>query len=94
MTGKRGGKKVGPICVCPFSLLAAGGEILHVTSHARDLVFLGDEVMVFVCARQWPNNPEHVLVVPVAHYENIFQHNEPAGSSVGAGNAEQNAWPQ
>ena len=58
--------------VCPFCLLAAGTESPHVTSRASDLVFQDEEVMAFVCARQWPNNPGHVLVVPVDHYENIF----------------------
>lgn len=28
--------------------------------------------MAFIAPRWWPNNPGHVLVVPIGHHENIY----------------------
>lgn len=57
---------------CPFCLLANGVENEHVTSQASDIVYQDEAVLAFICSRQWPNNKGHVLIVPNAHYENIF----------------------
>ncbi|MGV1100990.1 HIT family protein [Thiovibrio sp. JS02] len=57
---------------CPFCLLAAGVANEHVTSRASDIVYQDEAVLAFICSRQWPNNKGHVLIVPAAHHENIF----------------------
>jgi histidine triad (HIT) family protein len=43
-----------------------------VLSRQTDIVYRDDEVFALISAHQWPNNPGHVLVVPVDHYENIY----------------------
>jgi histidine triad (HIT) family protein len=55
---------------CPFCRLAAGGETEH--SGQADVVFRTNGTTAFVAAKWWPRNPGHVLVVPDAHYENIY----------------------
>jgi histidine triad (HIT) family protein len=57
---------------CPFCLFLQGVEGGPVGSRQQDLVFCDHQVAAFVCLRQWPHNQGHVLVVPVAHWENIF----------------------
>jgi histidine triad (HIT) family protein len=55
---------------CPFCLVAGGGE--NQFTKQRDLVLRTDRAMAFVAARWWPNNRGHVLVVPTAHHENLY----------------------
>ena len=57
---------------CPFCLFLEGTEHATVGSRREDLVYCDDEVAAFVCLRQWPGTPGHVLVVPRAHWENLF----------------------
>src|SRR5262249_27412295 len=56
--------------VCPFCRLVAGGEDECRTQ--RDVVRRDELAMAFISPRWWPNNHGHVLVVPNAHYENLY----------------------
>lgn len=58
--------------LCPFCLLAA--NIVHpkVQSQPSDIIYRDQEVMALICAKQWPHNQGHVLIIPVEHYENIY----------------------
>lgn len=38
----------------------------------EDLVYADDAVYAIISAYQWPNNPGNVVVVPVQHFENIY----------------------
>ena len=58
--------------VCPFCLVVQGIENEHVHTLQDDVVYRDEDVTSFVCAAFWPNNPGHVLVVPNAHFENIY----------------------
>ncbi len=58
--------------VCPFCLLVAGIEDARVLSVQNDIVFKNEFVTAFIAARQWPNNKGHVLVIPNAHFENLY----------------------
>ncbi len=44
----------------------------HVWTKQGDVVLRDDLATAFVAASWWPNNPGHVIIVPNAHYENIF----------------------
>jgi histidine triad (HIT) family protein len=55
---------------CPFCLVAAGGE--DGLTLQQDVVLRTDRAMAFVASRWWPNNRGHVLVVPTAHHENLY----------------------
>ena len=37
-----------------------------------DLIYLDQEIYAMISAYQWPKNPGNVVVVPKAHYENIY----------------------
>lgn len=58
--------------VCPFCLLAAGVVNEHVWSRQSDIVYRDEGVMAFIAVGQWPGTPGHVLIVPVAHFENLY----------------------
>lgn len=58
---------------CPFCRLIAGADLGPSGSTQRDLVYRDDDVLAFVASKWWPNNKGHVLVVPAAHYENIYE---------------------
>jgi histidine triad (HIT) family protein len=55
---------------CPFCDLAQGGSD-ELTSEL-DIVARRDTAFAFISPRWWPNNQGHVLVVPTAHYENLY----------------------
>jgi len=55
--------------LCPFCRLVAGGEDERRTQ--RDIVRC-DELATAFSPRWWPNNHGHVLVVPNAHHENLY----------------------
>lgn len=53
---------------CPFCRnVATGGSDLPLEIVHRD-----DDVFVKVNPGWWPNNPGSVLVIPIAHHENVF----------------------
>lgn len=63
---------------CPFCALAAGAD----TDRQQDIVRRTAGAMAFICSRWWPNNHGHVLVVPVRHYENLYELPAEAGYAV------------
>lgn len=58
---------------CPFCDLVTGHPSPPTVSTAEDVVHRDDEVLAFVAARWWPDNPGHVLVIPVEHVENLYE---------------------
>jgi histidine triad (HIT) family protein len=62
-----------PDYVCPFCVIVAGGDNRAPYSTQSDVVLRGAHATAFINARWWPNNPGHVLVVPNAHIENIYE---------------------
>lgn len=57
---------------CPFCLIANGIENEQVLTCQSDVVYHDQLLTAFISARQWPQNQGHVIVIPNAHYENIF----------------------
>lgn len=55
---------------CPFCDLIAGKE--SELNRSRDIVFRNEYVTAAVAPKWAVNNPGHVLVMPNAHYENIY----------------------
>jgi len=55
---------------CPFCRLASGGDTGP--TGQDDVVYRDDQVIAFLSLHWRPNNPGHVLVVPVAHHENVY----------------------
>ena len=55
---------------CPFCRLVLGLDTP--ASSQDDIVYRDDDVLAFVPSSRWPNNPAHVIVIPTAHHENIY----------------------
>jgi histidine triad (HIT) family protein len=63
---------------CPFCALAAGVD----ADRQQDIVRRTAGAMAFVSPRWWPNNHGNLLVVPVGHYENLYELPDEAGHAV------------
>jgi histidine triad (HIT) family protein len=57
---------------CPFCRLVAGIDDERQVNTRRDIVRRGELTTAFISPRWWPNNHGHVLVVPNAHHENLY----------------------
>ena len=58
--------------VCPFCLIIQGVENEYVYSVQNDIIYRDETVTAFISSHQWPNNHGNVLIVPNAHFENIY----------------------
>lgn len=57
---------------CPFCDIAVGIDEENRLSIVSDIVYQDDTVTALVASHQYPRNTPNVLIVPNAHYENIF----------------------
>jgi histidine triad (HIT) family protein len=57
---------------CPFCLVVNGGSNPPPWTCQQEVVYRDEFVTAFISAAWWPNNPGHVIIVPNAHYENIY----------------------
>ncbi|GIF22735.1 histidine triad (HIT) family protein [Actinoplanes tereljensis] len=57
---------------CPFCRLVAGDEDEQRINTQHDIVRRDELATAFISPRWWPNNHGHVLVVPNAHHENLY----------------------
>lgn len=57
---------------CPFCAIAAGQEVEYAYTIADDIVLHTDHVTGFISSHWWPRNQGHVILIPNAHYENIY----------------------
>jgi hypothetical protein len=72
---------------CPFCALLGGGDTA--VDDQRDIV-LRTDLATAVMASNWrPGNEAHVIVVPNAHHENLYD--VPEGRSRGAGGGDRDA---
>jgi histidine triad (HIT) family protein len=63
---------------CPFCALASGAD----AERQQDIVRRTAGALAFISPRWWPANHGHVLVVPVRHYENLYELPPEAGHAV------------
>jgi histidine triad (HIT) family protein len=63
---------------CPFCALATGADI----DRQPDVVRRTAGAMAFISPHWLPNNHGHVLVVPIRHYENLYELPAEAGHAV------------
>ncbi len=57
---------------CPFCQVARRVENRDDYSRVSDIVYQDERVMAWVALHQYPRNTPNMLVVPSAHYENVF----------------------
>ena len=58
---------------CPFCLVAQGFEGDSVYTKPADIIYQDSDITAFIASHWWPNNPGHVIVIPNAHIENLYQ---------------------
>lgn len=68
---------------CPFCSLVRG-DYARTWARTEDLVLQDEHVTAFVSPEQWPRNPGHVLVIPNAHHENLYELPDTIGARIHA----------
>lgn len=58
--------------VCPICLAVKGIENSDTMIKQADIIYRDKVVMAFIGSKFIKTNPGHVIVVPVKHYENIY----------------------
>lgn len=58
--------------LCPFCLIVQGVENEHVYTVQTDVVYRDTWVTAVISSHQWPNAPGNTLIIPNAHYENLY----------------------
>jgi histidine triad (HIT) family protein len=61
-----------PASSCPFCVLASGVDSFRVESKQSDIFYRDDNIIAFISAGWWPNNPGSVLIIPQKHHCNIY----------------------
>jgi histidine triad (HIT) family protein len=67
---------------CPFCRTAAGQDCEANWAKQTDVVWRDELVTAFINSAFWPNNPGHVLVIPNAHFENVYDVSDEALAAV------------
>lgn len=60
---------------CPFCLLPAGTSQPPLINRASEVIYRDAQVVAFMAAGQFnprPDSPGQVLIIPVQHFENIY----------------------
>lgn len=65
---------------CPFCGISQGRY--DALTGPDDLVYRDQTVTAFIASHWWPNNAGHVLVIPNAHYENLYDLPDDVGAEV------------
>lgn len=57
---------------CPFCRLFSGEDLGPAGSSRDDIVYQDGRVAAIIASKWWRNNKGHVLIIPMTHYENIY----------------------
>ncbi len=57
---------------CPFCFLIDGIENEIVYTTQKEIVYKTERVTAFVASHQWQGNAPNILIVPNAHFENVY----------------------
>lgn len=68
--------------VCPICLGVRGIENERTLVRSQDIVYRDDQVMAFIASYFIGENPGHVIVVPLEHYENLYALPEEVGAQI------------
>ncbi|MFA6421973.1 MAG: HIT domain-containing protein [Candidatus Buchananbacteria bacterium] len=58
--------------ICPICLAIKGIENKNTMIKQNDIVYKDKSVMAFIGSKFILTNPGHVIIVPIKHYENIY----------------------
>lgn len=59
--------------VCPICLAIQGVESEQTMAKQADIIYRDEYALVYVNSKFVGNNPGHVIVVPTAHFENLYE---------------------
>jgi len=68
--------------LCPFCIVVSGRDNPAPYVGQADVVLRTGQATAFVSSSWWPSNPGHVLVVPDAHVENMYDLTPELGAQV------------
>lgn len=71
-----------PDYVCPICLGVQGIESDQTLIRQSDVVYKDDAVMVFVASYFIGNNPGHLIVVPLQHFEHLYDLPDEVGAHI------------
>ena len=57
-------------------VLPPAARLRHENNRQADIVWQDDSTTAFVSPKWWPGNHGHVIVIPNAHVENIYEIDE------------------
>lgn len=67
---------------CPFCRLASGATSDGLHSRPDDIVLRNESILAFVASHWWKKNEGHVLVIPIDHFENIYDLPDEVGAAI------------
>ena len=67
--------------VCPLCQIAKG-EVTDKGNQEPSVIWRDASVTVFIAGKWWRSNPGHVIVIPNAHIENIYDMPEEMGHTI------------
>lgn len=67
--------------VCPLCQIAKG-EATNRGNQEPDVLFRNECITAFVAGKWWRSNPGHVIVIPNAHVENLYDMPENVGHAI------------
>jgi len=68
--------------MCPICLGVQGVENDKTLIRASDVVYKDAQVMVFIASYFIGHNPGHLIVVPIQHYENLYDLPDEVGAHI------------
>lgn len=67
--------------VCPLCQIA-NGKPTSIGSQEESVLYRDDAIVAFIAGKWWRSNPGHVIVMPHAHIENLYDMPEDTGHRI------------
>jgi histidine triad (HIT) family protein len=68
--------------ICPICLAIQGVENEHTMARQADIVYRDQYSLAYINSKFVGNNPGHVIVVPTAHLENLYELHQPFATRI------------
>lgn len=67
---------------CPFCLVIQGVEGEKLLTRQSDIFYRDNDLIAFIPAHCWENNHGNAIIIPTAHYENLYDLPNDLGAKV------------
>lgn len=68
--------------ICPICLASNGIENDQTLIDQKDIIYRDDDVMVFISSFFIENSEGHLIIVPVKHFENLYEMPDEVGAKI------------